>query len=246
MLKTNNKQGRSLEQLLENQKPLNNRQGNDRQGNDRRGNDRQGNDMQRNNRQGNNRRRNNRQYSNIKNNIIIPPIEDITDITKFPKLSNNDINSDNSCNLIVNKLSENYYKNVIIANNANNRSLMIDNVFPGWTMIDKKTKKFTTYDLRGKIINSDQKKIPYNKNNRETNIKIHEINEINKIYKKLSNNWCRYYDDINMLLGDRSIYLNYKNEINELVIEDKKLFTTLYELIDDNSSSDDEYSILDD
>ena len=159
------------------------------------------------------------------NNDVTNPIT--LDENHFPELlSNTDLNNNPS------KLD---YKNVV---SIVHDDTVKDNykVVPGWTIIDKKTKKITTYDNFGKIVDRS----------------IQDINteltqeQINSIFRSMSKRWCQYYDEINEILGDRSPYFNYKEEIEKNVMEDEEIFKKMYDHINDYSSSDDDLNNFDD
>ena len=128
------------------------------------------------------------------------------------------------------------FKNVVNKTRQNIENT--EKVYPGWTTINRKTKKITTYDTCGNIIDKN------------TNVVVNDNNidsdQIYSLYNKLSRRWCNYYDSINYLLGDRSPYINYDYEINKIVQEDNEMFKNMYDNIDDSFTSDDEYLNIDD
>ena len=127
------------------------------------------------------------------------------------------------------------YKNVV--NKVTNQTYLTKTVYPGWSTINRKTKQITSYDKYGNIIDRNIKTL------QDQTI---STKQIYSVYNKMSNRWCEYYDSINQLLGDRSPYINYQDEIDKMVNEDNEMFTKMYENFDDSLSSDDEYLNLED
>lgn len=87
-----------------------------------------------------------------------------------------------------------------------------------------------------------------NKYKQEKKIKkiLQESNSISRkdiysCYNKLSSHWNNYRDEINSLLGDRSPYINYKNEIENLIFEENQILEELYGNAN-YCSSDDEHN----
>jgi hypothetical protein len=74
-----------------------------------------------------------------------------------------------------------------------------------WTTINKKTKE---------IVISESTKLLKEKYEKE--------NYYRKL-EKMINRWNNYRDEMNDLLGDRSPFLNYKKEIDNMVKEDIKI-----------------------
>lgn len=74
-----------------------------------------------------------------------------------------------------------------------------------WTTINKKTKE---------IVISESTKLLKEKYEKENY--YHEL-------EKMINRWNNYRDEMNDLLGDRSPFLNYKKEIDNMVKEDIKI-----------------------
>ena len=65
--------------------------------------------------------------------------------------------------------------------------------------------------------------------------------EILDFYKKLSNRWNNYRDEINDLVGDVSPFTNYKNDIKKMVEEENMILEEIYnETTNYSSSSDDD------
>ena len=155
----------------------------------------------------------------------IPPT---LDEKQFPQLlvSKNDI---------VEKTTMLDYKNVFSLIDINPLSDSTKTM-PGWTLIDTNTKKMTTYNKCGRVVDYS--------NSCKDNDLTHD--QIYTLYRSMSERWCNYYDEINELLGDRSPHINYKAEIEAIVKEDEELFKHIYQDINDYSSSDDDLNNLDD
>lgn len=155
------------------------------------------------------------------------------DNAQFPELVNHALANNSDTDVSLNTLD---FKKVI-----NKEEIKpfgsYQTVFPGWTIINPKTKKVTTYDKYGYILE---------KVNPASQCQI-TSEQIYSIYEKMSTRWCEYYDSTNELLGDRSPYINYKNEIAELVEEDQRIFHLMYDDHDnDYLSSDEDFNINDD
>ena len=140
-----------------------------------------------------------------------------------------------SKNDIVEKTTMLDYKNVVSLVDKNPASDSTKTM-PGWTLIDTKTKKMTTYDKCGRVVD-------YPNNCKDNDLTRHQIYTL---YRSISERWCNYYDEINELLGDRSPYINYKAEIDAIVKQDDELFKNMYQDIHDYSSSDDDLNNYDD
>ena len=124
------------------------------------------------------------------------------------------------------------YKKVVNKVNTDLPKISSEKVIPGWTTFNKKTKEVITYDNYG------------NKVDKSLKLQENDItsNQIYSVYEKMSKRWCDYYDSVNDLIGDRSPYINYKYDIQKLVEEDDEMFKNMYENLDDDLSSDDEYN----
>lgn len=89
-----------------------------------------------------------------------------------------------------------------------------------WTVIDKKTRKVsvsdTTEDLKKKF----------------------ERERYHKITNETINRWNNYRDELNDLLGDLSIYINYKEEIENIVEEDIQIDKMIEERFKDSDEYD--------
>ena len=116
---------------------------------------------------------------------------------------------------------------------------------PGWTFIDKKTKRITRYDLcSNPVVVKECLGVERGKGGVVMN-RSQQSREIYKIYEKMSNRWNNYYDENNRLFGDRSPYLNYQSAIDKIVEEDNRVFKTCYHDYNDYSSGDDDVIIED-
>ena len=156
----------------------------------------------------------------------VPPT---LDENQFPELlvSKNDN--------IVEKTTMLDYKNVVSLVDKNPLSVSTKTM-PGWTLIDTKTKKMTTYDKYGRVVD-------YPNSCKDNDLTCEQIYTL---YRRMSERWCNYYDEINELLGDRSPHINYKAEIEAIVKEDNELFKNIYQDINDYSSSDDDLNNFED
>ena len=100
----------------------------------------------------------------------------------------------------------------------------------GYTIIKK--------DSSNKIIFLNRKKRANELKNEELNKISIEKNKIINGLNKMTNNWDNYRDSINELYGDRSPYINYKEEIELMIEEDMKI---LEEINNNNNNNDEEY-----
>lgn len=89
-----------------------------------------------------------------------------------------------------------------------------------WTTINKKTKE---------IVISESTKLLKEKYEKENYYRELE---------KMINRWNNYRDEINDLLGDRSPFLNYKKEIDNMVKEDIKINKMIEERENEKYDSD--------
>ena len=89
-----------------------------------------------------------------------------------------------------------------------------------WTTINKKTKE---------IVISESTKLLKEKYEKE--------NYYRKL-EKMINRWNNYRDEMNDLLGDRSPFLNYKKEIDNMVKEDIKINKMIEERENEKYDSD--------
>jgi hypothetical protein len=89
-----------------------------------------------------------------------------------------------------------------------------------WTTINKKTKE---------IVISESTKLLKKKYEKENYYRELE---------KMINRWNNYRDEMNDLLGDRSPFLNYKKEIDNMVKEDIKINKMIEERENEKYDSD--------
>ena len=81
----------------------------------------------------------------------------------------------------------------------------------------------------------------------EENLEKFTLEDWYKLCIKLGNNWDKYRDNQNELLGDRSPYINYKNDIQKIVDEENyiqeemfKIQNNYYVEYDSDNNSDSE------
>lgn len=79
---------------------------------------------------------------------------------------------------------------------------------------------------------------PYAKYIKEKNKNIQN----NLIFNKMIKNWNDFRDNENELRGDLSPYINYKNIIENMIKEDRKIENDLYERINNIDINDGDYS----
>ena len=165
---------------------------------------------------------NQKKHSNkkVENSIVIDDLQQFPEllVKKSQELDNNSLD----------------YKDIINKNEVKNSDIYSEKSIPGWSTINRKTKQVITYDKLGYKVNKTS--------NNYVNESLPTITQIYSTYEKLAKHWCEYYDSINDLLGDRSPYVNYKDEIEKIVEEDDDLFKKMYEDVDENISSDDEFN----
>ena len=123
----------------------------------------------------------------------------------------------------------------------NNETVTVNNIKPGWMII---TKDKNT----GKIIfkRSDEKLNPYismtsiTTSNTSNNTSNNTISSSDRTYylDKMINNWNRHREYDIEILGDRSIYFNYKEELKEMLDEEEYIADEInnkYEMLSDDS-----------
>ena len=171
-------------------------------------------------------------FSNIKKySKSQAPVYSKIDLNEnFPSLVNNKIHINSNINNIklVSKFQNyehliNAEKNILDTDHSNNK-LNIEKEFKkGWTVFDKKTKKIISNNIKDNIhITSDI-----------------SVNDIYRVYNKLSDNWNKFRDEINYLYGDRSPYINYKEEINKIIEEENNIYDEMYNYHNSQISDDD-------
>ena len=159
-----------------------------------------------------------------KQHIKISSSPNIDSNENFPCLVNNQIHINTSSK------NQNYkylidVENDILNTDYSNNKFNIENQHKkGWTVFDKKTKKIISNNIK------------YN-NYSSSDI---SVNDIYKIYDKLSNNWNAFRDEVNYLYGDRSPYINYKEELNKIVVEENNIYEEMYNYHNSQSSDDDD------
>lgn len=119
----------------------------------------------------------------------------------------------------------------------NNETVTVNNIKPGWMII---TKDKNT----GKII------FKRSHENLNEDISMTSITSSNKSHNKTSsskgtyyldkmiNNWNRHREYDIEILGDRSIYFNYKEELKEMLDEEEYIADEInnkYEMLSDDS-----------
>ena len=101
----------------------------------------------------------------------------------------------------------------------------------GYTIIKK--------DSSNNIIFLNRKKTANELKNEELNKNLIEKNKIINRLNKMTNNWDNYRDSINELYGDRSPYINYKEELELMIEEDIKILEEIEN--NNNNNNDEEY-----
>lgn len=155
------------------------------------------------------------------------PLHSNIDLNKnFPSLVNNQIDINTSSK------NQNYKHLIDIENDISNTDYS-NNKFntekefkKGWTVFDRKTKKIISNNTNYNTFSSSDI----------------SVNDIYKIYDKLSNNWNAFRDEVNYLYGDRSPYINYKKELNKIVQEENNIYEEMYNYHNSQlSDEDDDY-----
>jgi hypothetical protein len=107
------------------------------------------------------------------------------------------------------------YSNIVSNKNIIDTSNNVYNLKPGWTYIDKKTKKIynhTKYSNSNKLLN-DEHDLSYS--------------QIINIYNNLSNHWNSYRDQHIELYGDLSQYYYYKSKLTEMINEEEYIYNKI-------------------
>lgn len=136
-------------------------------------------------------------------------------ITNFNKLKLQILNDNIENSLYENSLYES------TSNTTQNKN--------GWLILNKEN------------IDKYKEKKEIEKNLQDSNSNSVSTNDIYSCYNKLCIHWNNYRDEINYLLGDRSLYFNYKNEIENLIFEENQILEEIYGNIN-YYSSDDEHN----
>ena len=121
------------------------------------------------------------------------------------------------------------FKDIVNKTNDFNKETNSSEKLKGWVYFNKNelNKKY-------KKENDNECKKPRKKKEETTK-------EILDFYKKLSNRWNNYRDEINDLVGDVSPFINYKNDIKKMVEEENMILEEIYnEPTNYSSSSDDD------
>jgi len=121
------------------------------------------------------------------------------------------------------------FKDIVNKTNDFNKETNSSEKLKGWVYFNKNelNKKY-------KKENDNECKKPRKKKEETTK-------EILDFYKKLSNRWNNYRDEINDLVGDVSPFINYKNDIEKMVEEENMILEEIYnETTNYSSSSDDD------
>lgn len=104
-----------------------------------------------------------------------------------------------------------------------------NNNWLGCTIINKNDRTIKTYNDKGIVVD---------KKSNNNNDYINQY-QLHKLYLSMSNRWCNYYNEINYLIGDRSPYINYKDEILKIVSEENDIMSNIYGDYYHSSSDDD-------
>ncbi len=161
------------------------------------------------------------------------------------------LNDDNMFPVLVENVSCNKESNYNFINAITNNDLDIqkdeskEDIKVGWTIINKNDKSIKVYNNKGLLVDRIKSGTYMNMNNNNNNNNVIDVDEIHKVYLGMCKRWCNYYDEINYLLGDRSPYINYKNDIRKIISEENDIMNKIYGE-DYNSSTDDEKDCNDD
>jgi hypothetical protein len=106
-----------------------------------------------------------------------------------------------------------------------------------WTVLNKSSLK--------KLKEMKEKK----QKQEEENLKNYNLEDWYSLCIKLGNNWYKYRKTQNELLGDRSPYINYKNDIQKIVDEENYIQEEIYKIKNnyyveydsDNNSDNEQY-----
>tara|TARA_Y100000591_G_scaffold142324_2_gene122279 strand:- start:1140 stop:1550 length:411 start_codon:yes stop_codon:yes gene_type:complete len=109
--------------------------------------------------------------------------------------------------------------------------------YSGWTVLNKSSLK--------KLKEIKEKK----QKQKEENLKKYSLEDWYSLCIKLSSNWDKYRDTQNELLGDRSPYIDYKNDIQKIVDEENYIQEEIYKIQNnyyleydsDNNSDNEQY-----
>tara|TARA_X000000368_G_scaffold364833_1_gene310755 strand:- start:478 stop:861 length:384 start_codon:yes stop_codon:yes gene_type:complete len=99
---------------------------------------------------------------------------------------------------------------------------------PGWTYIDKKTKKrYNHITYPNKSLNNEEDL---------------SHNQIINIYNNLSNHWNSYRDTHIQLYGDLSEFYHYKSQLAEMLNEEEYIHNKIYNIDTKNDDDTNNYS----
>ena len=118
------------------------------------------------------------------------------------------------------------YSYIVSTKNITDISNNFSNLKPGWTYINKKTRKiYTATNPSYKSLNHDEQDLTHT--------------QIINIYTNLSNYWNSYRDQHIELYGDLSEYYNYKSKLEEIINEEEYIYNKIYNI---NAKNDDDTS----
>tara|TARA_B100001758_G_scaffold226802_1_gene219755 strand:- start:347 stop:739 length:393 start_codon:yes stop_codon:yes gene_type:complete len=121
------------------------------------------------------------------------------------------------------------FKDIVNKANDLNKETNSNEKLKGWVYFNKNE------------LNKKYKKENDNECKKSRKKKEETTKEILDFYKKLSNRWNNYRDEINDLVGDVSPFINYKNDIEKMVEEENMILEEIYnETTNYSSSSDDD------
>lgn len=121
------------------------------------------------------------------------------------------------------------FKDIVNKANDLNKETNSNEKLKGWVYFNKNE------------LNKKYKKENDNECKKSRKKKEETTKEILDFYKKLSNRWNNYRDEINDLVGDVSPFINYKNDIEKIVEEENMILEEIYnETTNYSSSSDDD------
>jgi hypothetical protein len=118
------------------------------------------------------------------------------------------------------------YSYIVSSKNITDISNNFSNIKPGWTYINKKTRKiYNSTNPSYKPLNHHEQDLTHT--------------QIINIYTNLSNHWNSYRDQHIELYGDLSEYYNYRSKLEEIIYEEEYIYNKIYNI---NSKNDDDTS----
>lgn len=118
------------------------------------------------------------------------------------------------------------YSYIVSSKNITDISNNFSNIKPGWTYINKKTRKiYNSTNPSYKPLNHHEQDLTHT--------------QIINIYTNLSNHWNSYRDQHIELYGDLSEYYNYRYKLEEIIYEEEYIYNKIYNI---NSKNDDDTS----